>query len=532
MKQLKIYLPLILALAVVVGIIIGKRMNYPSRPVALMNEDMREQKLRQLINYIDYDYVDEVNTDSLLDLTIAELLHKLDPHSSYISKSDVQRSEESLKGSFEGVGIEYLVNRDTLIVLRVIPGGPSEKAGMKAGDRIVQIDGKNVAGIDFPQNQYPSMLKGESGSEVEVNVYRPVAQIEKSISITRGRIPLNSVDLAYMINDETGLIKVNRFAETTTKEFKQALEELEEAGMKSLILDLRDNPGGLLKAAIEITDQFLEKDQLIVYTKERSGKTNYTYATRRGMFKSGELVVLINEGSASASEIVAGALQDNDRATIVGRRSFGKGLVQEEMTLKDGSKVRLTTARYYTPTGRSIQKPYDEGFDAYQREAEERYRNGELTVEDSIEVEIDQEFVTPGGKVVYGGGGIKPDVFVAIDTSGKALGWLYHYFGLGQVDRLAFLYVDKHRKEMGEYTLEEYNQNFEVSDEVLGEIIAFAGIEMQVSELNESTKNVLATRVKALIGRNLWGEEGLYPILFEKDPMILKSKSLLVEPAV
>jgi carboxyl-terminal processing protease len=527
MKSIKLYLPIIFAVAVVVGIMIGKRMNYPARPVALMNEDIREQKLRQLINYIDYDYVDEVNTDSLLDLTISELLHKLDPHSSYISKSDVKRTEESLKGSFDGIGIEYIVHRDTLTVLRIIPSGPSEKAGLKAGDRIIQVDGAEVAGNKFPQEEYPGMLRGESGSEVAVEVYRPIESTTKTITITRGRIPLNSVDLAYMLDDEIGLIKLNRFAETSTKEFKAALNELEEKNMQTLILDLRDNPGGLLKGAIDIADEFLGKDQLIVYTKERSGKTNYTYATRKGKFKEGQLVVLINEGSASASEIVAGALQDNDRATIVGRRSFGKGLVQEEMTLKDGSKVRLTTARYYTPTGRSIQKPYDEGFDAYQREAEDRYSNGELTEEDSIDVETDQEFVTPGGKRVYGGGGIKPDVFVAIDTSGKALGWLYHYFGLGQVDRLAFMYVDKHRKEMSAYTLDSYKADFEVTNEVLAEIIAFAGIEMQLSELNESTRTVLATRIKALIARNLWGEQGLYPILFEKDPMVLKAKELL-----
>ncbi len=531
MKQLKIYLPLILALAVVVGIMIGKRMNYPTRPVAMMNEDVREQKLRQLINYIDYDYVDEVNTDSLLDLTIAELLHKLDPHSSYISKNDVQRSEESLKGSFEGVGIEYLVHRDTLVVLRTIPKGPSAKAGLQAGDRIIEIDGKPVAGIDFPQKEYPGMLKGEGGTKVAVTVYRPTENNTKTIDIKRGTIPLNSVDVAYMLTEDVGLIKVNRFAETTAKEFDEALKQLKAAGMNSLVLDMRDNPGGLLKAAVDIADEFLQNDELIVYTKERSGNTNYTYATRKGDFKEGKLVVLINEGSASASEIVAGALQDNDRATIVGRRSFGKGLVQEEMTLKDGSKVRLTTARYYTPTGRSIQKPYDEGFDAYQREAEQRYYNGELTQEDSIAVETDQEFVTPGGKVVYGGGGIKPDVFVPIDTSGKALGWLYHYFGLGQVDRFAFLYVDKHRKEMAAYSLDDYKANFEVTDTILNEIIGFAGINMRVEDLNTNTRNILALRIKALIARNLWGEEGLYPILFEKDPMILQS-ILILAPEV
>jgi carboxyl-terminal processing protease len=500
MKRLKIYLPIILALAVITGIMIGKRMNYPARPVALMNEDVREQKLRQLINYIDYDYVDEVNTDSLLDLTISELLHKLDPHSSYITKSDVQRSEESLRGSFEGVGIEYIINKDTLIVLRVVPNGPSEKAGLKGGDRIVGIDEQPVAGIGFPESEYPNMLKGESGSKVDVTVYRPVENQEKQFTITRGKIPIASMDVAYMLNAEVGLIKLNRFAETTAKEFKAALEDLQKQGMKSLVLDLRDNPGGLLRTSIDIADEFLKKEDLIVYTKERTGDANYTYATRKGNFQDGQLVVLINEGSASASEIVAGALQDNDRATIVGRRSFGKGLVQEEMTLKDGSRVRLTTARYYTPTGRSIQKPYDEGFDEYQKEARERYEHGELLVEDSIEVEESQRFVTPGGKVVFGGGGIVPDEFVPIDTSGKALGWLYHYFGYGQIDRFAFKYVDQHRGELNAMELDEFRNTFNSNDTILSELIAFHRYrnECAYSEISAATREILAMRMKAL----------------------------------
>ena len=526
MKNIKTYLPLILALAVVTGIMIGKRMNYPARPVALMDDDVREQKLRQLINYIDYDYVDEVNTDSLLDLTISELLHKLDPHSSYISKSDVQKSDESLRGSFEGVGIEYMIYRDTLVVLRVVPKGPSEKAGLVGGDRIIEIDGQPVAGIEFPENEYPNLLKGKSGSNVAVRYYRPQDESNKEIEITRGKIPLQSLDVAYMLTQDVGLIRLNRFAETTTNEFEDALESLQKQGMKSLVLDLRDNPGGLLKGAIDIADAFLKKEALIVYTKERSGNTNYTYATRKGDFEEGQLFVLVNEGSASASEIVAGALQDNDRATIVGRRSFGKGLVQEEMVLKDGSRVRLTTARYYTPTGRSIQKPYDNGFDAYQREAEERFRNGELQEVDSSAFENEERFVTPGGKVVYGGGGIMPDVFVPIDTSGKALGWLYHYFGYGQIDRFAFTYVDKHRKALTAMKLEEYRQNFVVGDSLLGELFTFSSIKMRPDELEPETRKVLETRIKAMIARNLWGDKGMYPILFEDDPVIRKTIEL------
>jgi carboxyl-terminal processing protease len=333
-----------------------------------------------------------------------------------------------------------------------------------------------------------------------------------------------------MVDDKTGLIKVNRFAETTTTEFKKALTDLRARGMEALIIDLRDNPGGLLKGAINLADEFLTKDQLIVYTETRSGERNYTYASSKGSFLKGEVVVLINEGSASASEILAGALQDNDRATIIGRRSFGKGLVQEEMVLKDGSRVRLTTARYYTPTGRSIQKPYAEGYEAYQKETTERIGNGELTSADSIKLQNEEQFVTPGGKTVFGGGGIMPDVFVPIDTAGKALGWLYHYFGYGQIDKFAFAYVDRHRSELQNYKADAFRKDFDITDDVFEELIKFAKLNITVDYLNDDTRSILKTRVKALIARNLWGESGMYPILYETDPVVQKAVFLLNPP--
>ena len=527
MKSYKLYLPILLALAIATGILIGKKLNFPSSPVGMSTEDMREQKIKQIINFIDYDYVDQVNTDSLLDITISDLLRKLDPHSTYIAAQDVQRSEENMRGSFEGVGIEYTINKDTLTVLRVIKNGPSEKAGLLGGDRIIAIDDKPVAGIEFPEEEYPNMLKGISGSKVKVGVYRPMDNKELEIEIKRGSIPINSVNVSYMINDSVGFIKIDRFSERTADEFSSALKRLKKEGMEALILDLRDNPGGLLKAAIQVSDEFLEKEKLIVYTKERKGEVNLTHATSSGNFEKGRVVVLINEGSASASEIVAGALQDNDRAIIVGRRSFGKGLVQEEMELKDGSKVRLTTARYYTPTGRSIQKPYENGYTDYVHEANNRYKNGEMTEEDSIKVDKEEKFVTPGGKVVYGGGGIVPDVFVPIDTSGMALGALYHYFGYGQLDRFAFKYVDKNRKKLLDYSFDEFNETFVVSNELLNEVIEFSGVNVSLEELNANTLMILTTRVKALIARNLWGDEGLYPILYQNDPIVIKAQDLI-----
>ena len=527
MKNIKIYLPLILALAIATGIFIGRRMNYPNRPVAFASQDMREQKLREIISYIDYDYVDDVNTDSLLDLTITDLLHKLDPHSSYITQRDVQKSEESLKGSFDGIGIEYLVNRDTLVVLRVVPQGPSAKAGIKGGDRFVAIDDKPVAGVQFPEKEYPMVLKGTSGTSIEVTYFRPQTQITKTVSITRGKIALKSIDVAYMLDKHTALIKINRFAETTTDEFETALKALKKKGATKLILDLRDNPGGLLKGAIEIADVFLDKDELIVYTENRKNQTRYTYATKKGDFVKGEVVVLINENSASASEIVAGALQDNDRATLVGRRSFGKGLVQEEITLRDGSRVRLTTARYYTPTGRSIQKPYTNGFEAYQRETYDRFKSGELIEADSSIFEPVQKFTTPKGKVVYGGGGIMPDIFVPIDTSTNSIAILYHYFSLGQIDRFAFDYVDRNRKEISAWKFDNYLNTFEISDSTMADLLAFAGINTNKFKLDEATETILKTRLKAMIARNLWGDRGMYPVLFTEDPMVLKALDAL-----
>lgn len=529
MKISKIYLPILLAIAIVIGIFIGTRMNFASRPVAMLDQEVREQKLRQIISYIDYEYVDEVNTDSLLDLTITDLLQKLDPHSTYIAKQDVQRNEESLQGSFEGIGIEYIVYKDTLTVLRTLKGGPSVKAGLKAGDRIISVNGNSLVGTGDYEFDFTSVLKGPGGSKVKVGVYRPIDKKRRQITITRGKVPLNSVVVAYMMNDTIGFIKLDRFAETSGQEFIAAIKSLKKQGMRALVFDLRDNPGGLLNAAISISDQFLSNQKLIVYTKQRSGDEQFTYAEHKGIFEKGRVIVLINEGSASASEIVAGALQDNDRAVIVGRRSFGKGLVQEEMELKDGSRLRLTTARYYTPTGRSIQKPYVNGYDEYQKEAQNRLKNGELTEADSVSFTNQEKFITPGGRIVYGGGGIMPDIFVPIDTSGNTVGWLYHYFGYGQLDRFAFEYVDKNRAQLNKLSLPWYRANFEITDSIVKDILVFSGLENGPEEINQATLEILKTRTKALIARNLWGEAGMYPILFTIDPMVLKAKELFAK---
>ncbi|KAB2813993.1 S41 family peptidase [Phaeocystidibacter luteus] len=520
MKAAQIYLPLVTAATLVLGMFIGSRYDYPARPTRLLSEEEKEQKIRQIINYIDYEYVDDVNTDSLLDLTIRDMLHRLDPHSSYIAEQDVQANEESIQGHFEGIGIEFHMNRDSLTVVRVVDGGPAQSSGVKAGDRIVSIDGVSAIGDYKVTAPIIETLRGPSGSEVVVEVAQRGGNALRKIQIERGPIPIRSVDVSYLVNDSIGLIKVNRFSETTMDEFEVAIRSLERRGMDRLILDLRDNPGGLLRIAEEMSDAFLKKDQLIVYTQNREGDKDMTFATSRGIFERGELIVLINENSASAAEIVAGALQDNDRATIIGRRSFGKGLVQEEMRLSDGSRMRLTTSRYYTPTGRSIQKPYDNGYESYQRDYYRRVENGELFKPDSSQFDPSDRYITKGGKVVYGGGGIMPDIFVPIDSSIYTNGWLYHKFSYSNVDEFAFEYVDRHRAEFADMTAEEYVKNWAVSNGVYNELLAHLGASEVKNRIDAVMRDFIEQRLKALIGKNIWGLDGFYPVVYQDDPTV------------
>lgn len=531
MNKRLIYLPIGFALCIAAGIYWGSKLNYPSKPVSLIAANMREKKIKQLINYIEYEYVDEVNTDSLLDLTITDMLRRLDPHSTYISNENVQRATENIQGSFDGIGIEFQVYRDSLTVVKVVPKGPAEKAGLKGGDRIIAINGKQITGEGSDANDYVTDLKGIRGSAVLLGVWRTLENKQLDVKIIRDKIPLVSLDAAYMANPTTGFIRLNRFAETTHSEFIKALKALQKQGMKDLILDLRDNPGGLLVSAINIADEFLTNKQLIVYTEDRNNKTRHTYAKTNGNFLKGNIIVIINEGSASASEVIAGALQDNDRATIVGRRSFGKGLVQEEMSLPDGSKVRLTTARYYTPTGRSIQKPYETGdYKSYQSESYQRFESGELVNKDSIKVREDLKFTTPGGKIVFGGGGIVPDYFVPIDTA-SSLTWLYHILGYGRIDQFTFTYVDDHRKTFLNWSDNQFINEFEVSDALFDDFIAQSQLTKYRNRIDSKTADYIKVRIKALIGRNLYGNAAFFQILHQNDPLVSKALELLATPA-
>lgn len=415
--KLKNYLwPILVAVSLAVGVILGGYLSKLDRPLMNSFQDKGRVKLNRLIDLIEQEYVDNVNTDSIIDLTVNNILAQLDPHSVYIAKSEMDEAQESMKGSFVGIGINYYNFKDTLAIIKPVFGGPSYKAGLKSGDRILYANKHKLFGSTIANDSLVDLLKGDSGSQVTLKVFRKKENKTFDVVVTRGDIPIKSVDVGLMLNKNLGYIKINRFAETTYTEFKSVLTELLAKGATELVIDLRENGGGYMEPAIEIVDELLSNNNIIVKTVNKQGKERITKATEKGAFETGKLSVLINENSASASEIIAGAIQDNDRGTIIGRRSYGKGLVQREMYLGDGSAVRLTTARYYTPSGRSIQKPYNDGIDEYTNELYSRFESGELYESDSIHLADSLQFKTKAGRIVYGGGGIVPDVFVPLKS--------------------------------------------------------------------------------------------------------------------
>ena len=485
----------------------------------LFNTNPQEAKIKRLINYIQYDYVDKINTDSLLDGTIRNILDKLDPHSVYIPASEHDAIADEMNGEFVGVGIRFFMYNDSLTVTNVVKDGPSDKAGIEAGDRILIADNDTLFGKQLNSSYVIKKLKGEPKTKVKVKVYRKYKDTLLDFTLKRGTIPLESVPSYYMLTDTLGYIKIDKFANTTYDEFKTALNTLQKKNMKRLVLDLRGNPGGYLGIATEIIDEFLEDEKLIVFTKNKGGKIDKSFATSKGDFENGQVYVLIDEVSASASEIVAGALQDNDKGVIVGRRSFGKGLVQQEMELGDGSAVRLTVSRYYTPTGRSIQKPYNtESGESYYNDRLTRYHNGELTNFDSIKVVDSLKFVTPKGKSVYGGGGIVPDIFVSIDTTAY-LG----RFHFRAIQDFVFNYMDNHRETMNKWEINNFKQNFDSDGEILKEYLS--GFDDQ-SKIATQSMPYIKRYLKALFARNLYGENTFYQVLNQNDEMLKKVKEL------
>ncbi|NND77282.1 MAG: S41 family peptidase [Flavobacteriales bacterium] len=517
-NKLSAYSPLLFALMLAAGIFIGFNLS-DSRPLDLdLIATDKKNKLGQVITLIDQRYVDTVDTDDLVEETIDEILYDLDPHSDYIPASELDGATEPLSGEFEGIGVEFTIQRDTLIVINPVEGGPSEKVGIKPGDRIILVDDSLIAGVGVENQTVMDLLKGESGTKVEVKIHRKGGPELLPFTIKRDRIPIKSVAVALRINEETGYLKLLRFASTTRSEFRDAMNKIKVLELKNLVLDLRDNGGGYLQTAVELADEFLPANKLIVYTKGKSYDNKEYRASESGKLDKINLYILINENSASASEVLAGAIQDNDRGTIIGRRSFGKGLVQDQLFFDDHSALRLTIARYFTPTGRSIQKPYGDGID-YENDYLERFENGELLNSDSISFPDSLKFTTPQGKTVYGGGGIMPDLFVGIDTMG-ASEYLSEIGFRGLINRFGFQFADDHREELNKFAnFNEFINGFEVDEKILNDFIAFAesnDVETDQDGLKAS-KTIIRDRLKAYIARNIWKNDAFYSVLLTDD---------------
>lgn len=512
-----LWMPLLIAAAVVVGILIGNR--FTSRRYAADND----RKLNTILNLIANDYVDTLNIDDLIEQSIPEILSNLDPHTVYFSADEIKAANEELSGSFSGIGVSFMILNDTVNIVEVIPGGPSEKVGLLAGDRIVSIDDSAFVGEKVNNNEVMKRLRGEKDTKVKLGISRKNASKTLYFTVTRGDIPVNSIDASYMLDKTTGYVKVNQFGRTTYDEFITAMATLQDDGAKRYIIDLRGNGGGYMEMAIYMANEFLADNRLIVYTKGRYKRDDSQFwSDGTGNFQDAEVVVLIDEFTASASEIFAGALQDNDRGLVVGSRSFGKGLVQQQLTLPDSSAIRLTIARYYTPSGRCIQKDYKGGMFNYEKELYDRYMSGEIYSQDSMKIDKSQVFRTSTGRMVYGGGGIVPDIFVPRDTSGIT-SYYIDVANAGLPQKFAFSYVDRNRKSLAQ--MADYKQFLRTlpSDEVLlGEFVDFAstqGVPARWYYINQS-REVLLTSIKALVARDMFGSEAFYPIYNRNDVTI------------
>ncbi len=527
-----IRLPLLLAIAIATGILIGATMvgNSPSE------KDIYESiyKFREIISHIDRNYVDEVDTEALVEKAINNMLEELDPHTTYIPEEDQELVSSQLQGKFEGIGIEFNIFRDTIYVVSPLSGGPSEKVGLKAGDKIVKVNGENVAGIGINNRGVYDRLRGPKGSQVDIAIKRINEDDLLQYTITRDKIPQYSVDVAYMVDDIVGYIKINRFTANTYDEFKESLNKLKSKGMKKLILDLTSNPGGYMDRAVNVADEFISGDKMIVYTKGKEARYNAEHrAYRKGAFEKGTLIVLIDSGSASASEIVSGAIQDNDRGLIVGRRSFGKGLVQMPINLKDGSELRLTISRYYTPSGRCIQKPYEMGDkEDYYEDYRERVENGEMYTLDSIDYVDSLKFETLTGRTVYGGGGITPDVFVPLDSTYNSR-YLTSLFYTNTLNEYALHYYEENEAQLKQYSLEQFISEFKVDKAMLNGVIELGKINNVDFNQEQFDKSAyyIKNYVKAQIARSIWDNEGFYPVFNETNEIFQAALELFDEAA-
>ncbi|MEP2670073.1 MAG: S41 family peptidase [Cyclobacteriaceae bacterium] len=523
-SKYQIKLPLILCIGLAGGVLIGASLN-TSTAADDIGADV--QKFREVLSLIKTEYVDETQTDELVDDAIEHILAKLDPHSAYIPAKERLEANEDLRGNFEGIGIEFSIFQDTLVVVAALGGGPSEAVGLRSGDRIVKVDGENIAGIGLRNSDVSKKLKGPKGTEVKIEVIRRSSNKPISFNIIRDKIPQFSVDASYMVNEEVGYIKVSRFSQTTYSEFRTAMEKLKKEGMKKLVLDLQGNPGGYMNQAIDLADDFLPNGEKIVFTNGKDTRYNSdAMSSAKGEFEKGDIIVLINEGSASASEIVAGALQDNDRALIVGRRSYGKGLVQSPFVLDDGSELRLTISRYYTPSGRSIQKPYDDNQE-YSKDIMKRYSHGEFFHADSIKFNDSLKYLTMNGRTVYGGGGIMPDYFVPLDTTLNSP-YLNALFNSNSFQEYAFNYALENKDRLEKMGFKEFYHGFKVNDAMYNDLVSVGkrnSVKPNWADLNKN-KEVFEIFLKANVARRIWGSESFYPIFNETNEILQQALQL------
>ena len=512
--------PIVFALILVFGILLGKNLNFET----FHSNDLN--KFNLVLSQLEEAYVDSINKDDLIEEAVTNLLKNLDPHSYYIKAKDLASINEPMEGSFDGIGVEFNLIKDTILVVAPISGGPSQSVGIFSGDKIISVNGETIAGTGLKNEDVFKLLRGKRGTKVNVGILRKGYRELLEFEITRDKIPIYSVDVSYMIDPELGYIKINRFAANTYKEFINASKKLLDNGMKKLVLDLRNNPGGYLDAAINISNEFLDDNLLIVYTNNRLGDKKEYYSNQKGLLINTPVIVIIDEGSASASEIVAGALQDNDKGTIVGRRSFGKGLVQEQFECSDGSAFRITTQKYHTPTGRCIQRPYKKGkSDDYASELIDRMNSGELINKDSIVFNDSLKFITPNGKIVYGGGGIMPDIFVPLDTNS------YHpaiseAIRKDLIRQFAFNYTNQYRSELESQELSNFIAFFELNINELKNLELYFNsfnVKISIFELSKIDKDILTTQIKAYIARNIWNDDGFFPVIHTIDNTFQKA---------
>ena len=520
MNKRNLILVIIILLSILSGIMIGNLLSRKAK--GGFSTMMKHSKIDELLSIINSQYVDTINMTQTTEEVMTDIASKLDPHSVYIPASDLAEVNSELEGSFSGIGVQFNIQNDTVMIVAVISGGPSEKVGLLAGDRIVKVNDSIFVGKKINNERVMKKLRGKEGTKVKLGVRRHGTPEMLNYSITRGEIPVNSVDIGYMIEPGVGFIKVSKFADTTYAEFLDAIAKLRSQGAKKYIIDLRENSGGFMEQAINMVNEFLPAGRMIVYSQGKAYPRSEARSDGKGSCINLPMVVLIDEFSASASEIFSGAIQDNDRGTIIGRRSFGKGLVQQQMNLSDKSAIRLTVARYYTPSGRSIQKPYVRGkAEDYEMDILNRYKHGELDSKDSIHVAKKLKYKTVGGRTVYGGGGIMPDIFVSRDTTDYTP-YLSKVINYGYLYQFAFQYSDKNRDKLKPIKTWQQMDNYLDNQSLLADFTAFAatkGVVPNQKQINIS-KRFLLTQLKAYISRNMLGDPGFYPLLYKDDKTV------------